>query len=104
MPRLAFVQIWQLQGYGQYSIKGSGINVSAYVNFTQSILPHLPHDEITIGLSLKRQMKYKSPYLIGNVHPNLIMTTLHDLSQTSLYTVSNISIHSQWLDILTLFR
>jgi hypothetical protein len=99
---LAFVQIWQLQGYGQYSIKGSGINVPTYVNFTQSILPHPPHDEITIGLSLKRQMKYKSPYLIGNVRPNLIMTTLHDLFNTSLYTDSNISIHSQWLDMFTL--
>jgi hypothetical protein len=46
---LAFVQIWQLQGYGQYSIKGSIINVLTNVNFTQSILPYLPHDETTIG-------------------------------------------------------
>jgi hypothetical protein len=46
---LAFVQIWQLQGYGQYSIKGNIINVLANVNFTQSILPHLPHNETTIG-------------------------------------------------------
>jgi len=48
-PHLAFVQIWQLQGYGQYSIKGNIINVLANVNFTQSILPHLPHNEATIG-------------------------------------------------------
>ncbi len=48
-PHLAFVQIWQLQGYGQYSIKGNIINVLTNVNFTQSILPHLPHNEATIG-------------------------------------------------------
>jgi hypothetical protein len=51
---LAFTQIWQLQGYGQYNIKGSIINVPTNVNFTQSILPHLPYDETTIGLLLKR--------------------------------------------------
>ncbi len=30
-------------------------------------------------------MEYKSPNLIGNVHPNLIMTTLHDLLNTPFY-------------------
>jgi hypothetical protein len=79
---LAFVQIWQLQGYGQYNIKGNIINVLTNVHFTQSILPHLPHDEVTIGLSLKIQMEYKSPYLTSNVCPNLIMTILHDLFNT----------------------
>jgi hypothetical protein len=39
---LVFVQIWKLQGYGQYNIKGSIINVPTNVHFTQSILPHLP--------------------------------------------------------------
>jgi hypothetical protein len=48
-PRLAFVQIWQLQGYGQYCIKGNIINVLTNVNFTQSIFPYLPHDGTTIG-------------------------------------------------------
>jgi hypothetical protein len=51
---LAFGQIWQLQGYGQYSIKRNIINVLANVNFTQSILLCLPHDKATIGKSLKR--------------------------------------------------
>jgi hypothetical protein len=44
------------------------------------MLLHLPYDEATIGLSLKRQIKYKSSHLIGDVHPNLIMTPLHDFS------------------------
>ncbi len=52
-PRLTFAQIWQLQGCGQYNIKGSIINLPSNINSTQSILLHLPHDEATIGLSLK---------------------------------------------------
>jgi hypothetical protein len=100
-PHLAFVQIWHLQGYGQYNIINI-INVLANVNITQSILPHLPHDERTIGLSLNRQMEYKLPYLIGNVRSSHIMTTLHDFFNTSLYKDYNISIHTQWLDMFTL--
>jgi hypothetical protein len=53
-PRLTFAQIWQLQSYGQYNIKRSIINVSSNINSTQSILPHLLHDETTISLSSKR--------------------------------------------------
>ncbi len=92
-PHLAFAQIWQLQGYGQYNIKGSIINVPSNINFTQSILPCFLHDEATIGLSLKRQMEYKSPYLTCNVHLNLIMLALHDLFNTPLYENSRITIH-----------
>jgi len=58
-PHLTFVQIWQFQGYGQCNIKRDNINVSSNINSTQSILPHLLHDETTIVLSLKRQMEYK---------------------------------------------
>jgi hypothetical protein len=61
------------------------MNVSPNVNFIQSILPYLPQDETTIGLLLKKQMKYKSPNLTSNVCPNLIMTTLHDLFNTPFY-------------------
>ncbi len=101
-PCLAFAQIWQLQGCGQYNIKGSIINVPSNINSTQSILPRLPHDETTIGLSLKRQMEYKSPYLTSSVHPNLIMLALHDLLNTPLYENSRITIHPHLLDIVTL--
>jgi hypothetical protein len=101
-PCLAFVQIRQFQGCGKYSIKGSIINVSPNVNFTQSILPCLSQDEATIGLLLKGWMEYKLPNLTSNVCPNLIMTTLHDFLNTPLYKDSNISIHSQWFDMVTL--
>jgi hypothetical protein len=53
-PCLTFVQIWQLQGYEQYNIIGSIINVPSNINSTQLILHCLPRDEVTIGLSLKK--------------------------------------------------
>ncbi len=48
-------------------------------------------------------MEYKSPYLTSNVHPNLIMTALHDFLNTPLYKYFNISIHP-WFDMFTLSR
>ncbi len=101
-PRLAFAQIWQLQGYGKYNIEGNIINVPSNINSTQSILPHLPHDEATIGLSFKRRMEYKSLYLTSNVRMNFIMLQLHDLLNTPLYGNSGITIHPHWLDMFTL--
>jgi len=92
-PHLTFVQIWQLQGYGQCNIKGDNINVSSNINSTQSILPHLHHDETTIVISLKRQMEYKSPYLTSIVYLNLIMLALQYLFNTPLYENYGITIH-----------
>jgi hypothetical protein len=71
-----FAQIYKLQGYGQYKMHGSVINVLANVDQTQSILPHLPHDGVTTGVFIKRRFEYKSPYMSGNVHPNMVMVTL----------------------------
>jgi hypothetical protein len=83
-------------------MKGSIINVPSNINSTQLILPCLLHDEVTIGLSLKRQMEYKSPYLIGNVCSNFIMLAFHDLFNTPFYENSRITIHPRWLDMFTL--
>jgi hypothetical protein len=90
-----FVQIWRLQGYGQYNIKRRFTNVPTNIHFTQSILLHLPQDETTIGLSLKRQMEYKSPYLTSNVRPNLTTTILHDLFNT---------LHHEFTSFMGLFQ
>jgi hypothetical protein len=88
-PCLSFAQIWRLQGYGQYNIKGSIINVPSNIKFTQSILFCLPRDETTISLSLKRQMEYKSPYLTTNIGPNFIMLALHNFLNAPLYENSS---------------
>jgi len=52
-PHFAFAQIYKLQGYGQYKMHGSVINVPANVDQTQSILSHLPHDGVTIYVLFK---------------------------------------------------
>jgi hypothetical protein len=49
------------------------INVLANVNQIQSILPCLSHDSAIINMFLKRHFEYKSPYMLRNVHPNMVM-------------------------------
>jgi hypothetical protein len=66
-PQQAFAQIWQVEGYGQYKIRGNIINVPTNVNITQSILPRMPNDEATIGIILKRRLEYESLYLSGKL-------------------------------------
>ncbi len=39
----------------------------------------MPNDEVTISIMLKRRLKYKSPYLLGNIRPNQVMLTLKTL-------------------------
>jgi len=52
---------------------GNLINVPINVIQTQSIVSRLSHDDATIGVFLKRCFEYKSPYMSGNVHPNMVM-------------------------------
>jgi hypothetical protein len=66
-PRQAFAQIWHVEGYGQYKIRGSVCNVPTNVNRTQLILPCMLNDEATFGFLLKDRLKYKSLYLLGNI-------------------------------------
>jgi hypothetical protein len=66
-PQQAFTQIWQVEGYGQYKIRGSIINVPTNVNITQSILPCMPNDETTIGIILKHRLEYDTLYLLGKL-------------------------------------
>jgi hypothetical protein len=45
-------------------------------NQIQSILPHLPHDDATIGVFLKWCFEYKSPYMSKNVPSNMMIIIL----------------------------
>jgi hypothetical protein len=47
-------------------------------------------------------MEYKSPYLTGDVRPNLIILALYNFLNTPLYENSRITIHPCWLDMFTL--
>jgi hypothetical protein len=52
---------------------GNVINVLTNVDQTQSILSFGSHDDATIGVFFTRCLKYKSPYMLGNVRPNMVM-------------------------------
>ena len=101
---MAFAQIYKIQGYGQYKMHRSIINVLANVNETQSILPHLPQDDSIIGVFLKRRLEYKSPYLSRNVRPNLIMFALNDLLKPPLYKELNIKICKYWKGLFAMHK
>jgi hypothetical protein len=99
-PRLAFAQIYQLKGYGQYGIRGSIVNVPANLDLIQNVLPRLPHDSSIIVVYLKRKLEYKSIYMSGFVRPNIVMKALFDLCKTPLYENANISIKEDWKDVM----
>jgi len=52
---------------------GNVINVLANVDRTQSILPLVPHDGVTISVFFTRCLEYKSLYMLRNVRPNMVM-------------------------------
>jgi hypothetical protein len=81
---------------------GSVINVLANVDQTQSILPHLSHDDATIGVFLNQHFEYKLTYMLGNVRPYMVMVILRDLIEMSLYKDLNVTIHHQWASLFTL--
>jgi hypothetical protein len=81
---------------------GIFINVPTNINQMQLVLPCLPYDETTIGVFLKGQLEYKSPYMFGNVHLNLVMLALKDLISTPLYSNLNVTIHTQWSNLFSM--
>jgi hypothetical protein len=52
-PYFAFAQIYKLQGYMQYNMHGSVMNVPTNVDQIKSILPRSSNDGATIGVFLK---------------------------------------------------
>ncbi len=74
---------------------GSVLNVLTNVNQTQSILPRLPHDGATIDVFFKWHFKYKSLYMLENVHANMMMVVLRNLIETPLYKDLNVIIHKK---------
>jgi hypothetical protein len=81
---MIFAQIYQLNGWGQYGIQGSIVNVPISVDKMQIILPQPTTCESTIVVCIKRKIKYKSPYFFGYVQCKNVMKTLHDLCDAPL--------------------
>jgi hypothetical protein len=103
-PQQAFAQIWQVEGYGQYKIQGSIINVPTNVNITQSILPRMPNDEATISIILKRRLEYESLSLSGKIGPNQMMLALKNLMKTPLYIDAKISMTHVWENMFNIAK
>jgi hypothetical protein len=76
--------------------------VPANIDQTQSLLPRLPEDGTTIGVLLKRRLEYRSPYMSGNIRPNITMIALKDLMTTPLYKECNVVIRPQWNSLFAL--
>ncbi len=57
-PWLAFAQTFQLQGYEQYDIHESVVNVPTNLNLVQNVLSHMPYDDLSIIKILRRKLKY----------------------------------------------
>jgi len=51
---------------------------------------------------LKQLLEYKSLYMLGNVHSNMVMIDLQDLFETTLYKYLNVTIHHQWASLFAL--
>jgi len=62
------------------------------------------NDEATIGLLLKRRLKYKSLYVLGNIRPNQMMVALRDLVKTPLYINAKISIKPIWENMFNIAK
>jgi len=80
---------------------GSVINVLTNVAQIQFIL--LTHDGVIICVFFKQHLEYKSLYMLGNVHPNMVMVVLQNLIETSLYKYSNVAIYHQWVSLFILY-
>jgi len=52
-PCLAFAQIFQLKGDGQYKMHSSIVNVPTNLNLVQTVLPWLPYDDGLVIIFLK---------------------------------------------------
>jgi hypothetical protein len=82
---------------------GSGISVLTNVNQTQSILPCLPHDGVTISVVFKQCLEYKSFHMSKNNCSNVVMVALQNLIKTPLYKDLNVTIHNQWASLFVLY-
>ena len=95
--RIPFMQIQALNRGGQFSLKGSVVNVPTEIEPTIRALPRLQNESETIPVRLKRMKEFKHGVATENVRPVAVMTALRTLMNTSeLYKEANISIDDDW--------
>ena len=83
-PRLAFGKIMECMYKQHTKLNGAVVNVPAYLNKIQKMLPRLPLDGQTISLQLWRHLGTtdKRPSFVGNVHPLRVIKALVAISTT----------------------
>ena len=95
--RIPFMQIRALNSGGQFSLKGSIVNVPSDIEPTIHALPRLRNKSETIPVKLKRMKKFKHAVRTENVRPLAVMTALRTLLDTSLlYQDADISVDDRW--------
>ena len=95
--RIPFMQIRALNSGGQFSLKGSIVNVPADIEPTIHALPRLRKKSETIPVKLKRMKEFKHGVRTENVRPLAVMTALRTLLKTSpLYREADITIDDKW--------
>ena len=97
--RIPFMQIRTLNSGGQFSLKGSVVNVPAEIEPTIRALPRTQNKSETMPVKLKRMKELKHSVATENVRPVAVMTALRTLIDTSeLYKEANISVDDDWTD------
>ena len=95
--RIPFMQIRALNSGGQFSLKGSVVNVPAEIEPTIRALPRLQNKSETIPVKLKRMKEFKHAVVTENVRPVAVMAALQTLMNSSdLYKKANIAIDEKW--------
>ena len=95
--RIPFMQIRALARGGQFSLKGSVVNVPADVEPTVRALPRLRNQSETIPVKLKRMKEFKHAVVTENVRPHAVMNALRTLLNTSeLYKQAEITVDDKW--------
>ncbi len=94
MPCIAW--IFQLQGYGQYGMHGSIVNVPTNLSIMQNILPRMWYDDYLAFIYFKRKLEYKLIYMSSYICSNIVMKTLQECYQIPLYIDANVSIKPNW--------
>ena len=100
--RIPFMQIRELPRGGQYSLKGSVINVPVDIQPTVNCLPRPKDENFTIAIQLKKKLSYKKVDFKENVRPLKVLTALHWLvNKSELYKRSGVEIDVNWFKEVT---
>ena len=95
------MQIRELPRRGQYSLKGSVINVPVDIHPTINCLPRPMDENFTVAIQLKKKLSYKKVDFKENVRPLRVLTALHWLMNNSeLYKKSGF-VDDNWFQEVT---